>query len=89
MSREATPLMQEIEQEAQDKKKQADPLQDASLAVFRNLRALHTEMTTNSISMDELTDYLADIAGTKLTGFNIDRYAFECITQAIVTLFKE
>lgn len=86
---EAQEVMEFAEQEAIDKKKQIDPLQDATLALFRAMQIVHGEMGKGNITPDELTSYFQDVAGKKLTGFTIDSYTFECLTQAIALMFKK
>lgn len=86
---EAQDAMEIAEEQIESRKKSIDPLLDATLTLFRAMQTVNNEVTKGKLTPDELTSYMADIAGTKLTGFKIDGYAFECLTQAIATMFKK
>lgn len=85
---EAQDVMEIVKEEIDDKKKVADPLQDASLALFRSLKSIKAEMD-KGIKREDLPDYWDDILGTKLSGFKIDAFAFESILTAIDCLFPK
>lgn len=86
---EAEDAMAIAEEQIESRKKSIDPLLDATLSLFKAMQTVNNEALKGNITPDELTSYLADIAGKHLTGFAIDSYAFECLTQAIVTTFKK
>lgn len=86
---EAQDAMEAAESQLKGKEKSVDVLLDATLSLFRAMQTINAEAAKSNTTPDELTSYLADIAGKKLTGFAIDSYAFECLTQAIVTTFKK